>query len=233
MLTTILPRATAGAWTLRLAALVALLTATLAPALASAHEHREVGKHELVVGFQNEPSYVNQPNGIWVKVTEPAAGGEQAEGKPVEGLEKTLKAEVISGDDKMSVPLRAAFGEPGVYLGDFIPTKVGDYQFHFTGTVAGQALDETFESGPGRFDSVKSVVELQFPDKQPSTSELQTSLQEARNAASQARDAASQARTVGYVGIGVGALGLLAALAALAMRGRRGGTAPVARSGSI
>lgn len=221
------PRIASYAKWLSVLAVVALLS--VAPGMASAHEHREVGKYEFTVGFQNEPAYLNQPNGIWVQVVEAAAEGVD-EGKPVEGLEKALKAEVIQGNDRMSVPLRAAFGEPGVYLGDFIPTKVGDYIFHFTGTIGGETIDERFESGPNRFNGVEGLTELQFPEKQPAVSDMQAQLEQARTAATQARDAAAQARILGYIGIGVGLLGLLAALGALAARRDHSDPAPAARS---
>ena len=48
-------------WSSLLAVVVLL---SVARGLASAHEHREVGKYEFVVGFQNESAYLNQPNGI-------------------------------------------------------------------------------------------------------------------------------------------------------------------------
>ncbi|MEJ7652596.1 MAG: hypothetical protein WKH64_04215 [Chloroflexia bacterium] len=95
---------------------------------ASAHEHREVGKYEFVVGFQNEPAYVNQPNGVWVSIhevapTEAAAGAE--EGRADRGVGEDPEGNGAAGAATMPVTLRAAFGEPGVYLGDFIPTTEG------------------------------------------------------------------------------------------------------------
>jgi len=45
-------------------ALIAVIAMLATFVSASAHEHREVGKYEFVVGFQNEPAYVNQPNGV-------------------------------------------------------------------------------------------------------------------------------------------------------------------------
>lgn len=217
---------------LALLATLALAGSLALPRIASAHEHRQIGKYAFTVGFQNEPALLNQPNGIWVKVVQPKPGatGEAAEnGKPVEGLEKTLKAEVIQGNEKMSVPLRAAFDEPGVYLGDFIPTRAGDYIFHFTGALAGQNLDQRFESGSegeNHFSGVDDVAALQFPAKPSSPQDLQASLDEARSDA-------SQARMVGFIGIGVGGLGLLAALAALAMRRSRSASAPMVRSENV
>ncbi|MBI2322865.1 MAG: hypothetical protein HYU88_12445 [Chloroflexi bacterium] len=72
-----------------LAALLSLLP--LFPGQVLAHERRPVaGKYQLVVGFLNEPAFAGQMNGIDLRVTVPAEGD-----KPIEGLEKTLKATVI------------------------------------------------------------------------------------------------------------------------------------------
>lgn len=111
----------------------------------------------------------------------------------------------------MPVTLRAAFGEPGVYLGDFIPTTEGDYIFKFTGSIAGVNVDQTFESGPNRFSPVQGLTALEFPQKQPAATALQSSVNEAQQQA-------EQARMFGIAGIVVGALGLLAAGVALATR---------------
>jgi hypothetical protein len=231
-------RRPAGRTALALFGLAALLVSLVWPGFASAHEHREVGRYEFTVGFQEEPTYINQPNGVWVSVQEPPPGAaasdseEHEEGKPVEGLEKTLKVEVLQGSDRMSVPLQPAWNEPGVYVGPFIPTRAGDYRFHFTGTVNGQSVDQTFESGPNRFDSVKDTAELQFPEKVPAASEMQASVEELQTRLDRAQAEAAQARTLGYVGAGLGVAGLLAGLAALASRRRRADRAPVTRSGT-
>lgn len=212
-----------------LLALVALVAALSLVGVASAHEHRTVGTYELTVGFQNEPAFANQPNAVFlhVVVATPGEGGE--EGKPVEGLEKTLKVEVIQGKERTTLPLRPGFGESGIYLADFIPTRAGDYIFHFTGTIADQAVGERFESGPegqNRFSTVEDPAPLQFPVKQPSASELQASLAEARNQA-------SQARTIGLIGISMGAAGLLAGFSGLVTRRGRNRPAAVTRTEGV
>jgi hypothetical protein len=40
------------------------------------------------------------------------------------------------------------WGTPGDYRAFFIPTAPGGYSFHFTGTIKGQKIDQTFKSGP-------------------------------------------------------------------------------------
>src|SRR5262249_15821815 len=102
---------------------------------------------------------------------------------------------------------------PGAYNAEFVPTRPGPYSFHFTGTIEGKPVNETFESGPGRFNDVEAVGPLQFPDKVPSGVELQRAV-----AAAESR--ASTATTLGAIGLAVGLVGVLLAGWALASRRR-------------
>ncbi|MCC6314915.1 MAG: hypothetical protein IT337_12975, partial [Thermomicrobiales bacterium] len=102
------------------------------PNAAGAHESRTVGdgKYEVVVGFLDEPAFSGQKNGLELRVaTTPDSGTEAgaAAGAPVEGLEQTLHAEVIYGDQSMPLTLQARFGQPGAYAGWFFPMAAGDY----------------------------------------------------------------------------------------------------------
>lgn len=139
---------------------------------AAAHERRAVGAYTFVVGWLSEPSYIGLLNGLDLTVTETATT------KPVEGLEKTLKAEIITGGGAASRPLTLAsrFGQPGKYQGQVVPTKTGDYTFHITGTVGTQTIDERFESGPGRFGGIEPIAALQFPNAVPSEADLSAKL---------------------------------------------------------
>jgi len=180
--------------TLSLALAVALTL--LAAQFAFAHERRTVGKYDLVVGWMNEPAYVNQPNAISLTVT---ATDTQ---KPVDGLDKTLSAEVIVGGKSMPVALAESDETPGLYIGNFIPTRVGGYIFHFSGAIENQTVDEKFESGSNTFDDAQDSAALQFPDKMLSPSDMVKQVQAAQSAA-------SSAQMLAYVGIAVGALGLI------------------------
>ena len=123
-----------------------LAVSLLLPGIASAHEQRDVGSYHFVVGFLNEPSIADQMNGLDLTITT------TADKKPVEGAEKTLKAEVIVGGNAkvMPLPLTARFGMPGKYAAYFMPTAAGAYIFHISGTINGDTVDQRFESGPGR-----------------------------------------------------------------------------------
>ena len=147
------------------------LAAALLPLAASAHEHREVGngQYELTVGFLDEPAFASLKNGLDLRVealgaaASPAAAGNEEDGTPVEGLAGSLQAEVIYGDQTMSLEVQPRFGEPGAYRSVFFPMAEGDYSFHIFGEIEGVAIDETFTSSPDTFASVQPVEPLQFP----------------------------------------------------------------------
>lgn len=87
---------------------------------------------------------------------------DHAPGNGVVGLQETLQAEVIYGDQSMPLPLTPGT-ELGVYESVFFPTAVGDYTFHIFGEIEGTAIDETFTSSPEGFDSVQAIEDFQFP----------------------------------------------------------------------
>src|SRR5213593_1920737 len=129
--------------------------------VALGHERRAVGPYTFVVGWINEPAYVNTMNSLDLTVTETSGA------KAVEGLDKTLKADLTFGGSSTPQPLTIAarFGLPGKYAGFVLPTKVGDYTFHIVGTVGTMNVDEKFESGPGRFGAMESTDPLHYPAK--------------------------------------------------------------------
>lgn len=143
----------------------------LAPAGVLAHESRDVldGQYHLVVGFMNEPVFAGDKSGLEFWVTEisaatPGAEGEEAEGAPVDGLEETLKAEVIYEDQTLELPLTGMWDDPAGYYSVFFPTESeGDYSFRIYGTINGTEIDETFTSGPETFGPVEDPEPLRFP----------------------------------------------------------------------
>jgi hypothetical protein len=214
-----------------LAAMVAAaLAALLIPLLAgpaAAHEEKTVGKYHFVVGFGDEPAYAGEKNSVQLLLAD-------AKDKPVTDLSDTLKVEVTSGSAE---PLQLTvepffevgeFGTPGDYRAWFIPTAPGSYSFHFTGTIKGQRIDQTFKSGPQTFSDIEDPGQVQYPAKQPTTGQLATRVDreagrvDAALAAErdQARDDAASARTLAVIGLVLGALGLLVAIAALVLRRR-------------
>jgi hypothetical protein len=214
-----------------LAAMAAVMLAGLLVALvaspAAAHEEREVGRYHFVVGFGDEPAYAGEKNSVILLLAD-------AKDKPVTDLTDTLKVGVSTGDAEAMELVMAPnfevgeFGTPGDYRAWFIPTAPGKYTFHFTGSVKGQKVDESFTSSSTGFDEVKDAAEVQYPTKEPTAGQLatradrETARADAAVAAARdkARDEASSVRTLAVIGLVVGAAGLVVAVVGLVQRRR-------------
>ena len=214
--------------------MVLIALAVVTSAVALAHGDREDGDLNLVVGFLNEPAYEGELNAASVRVTrvDDSAGASHSSEEGVEGLERTLQIEITHVPTSISktMNLRAAFGDPGHYIADIVPTAPGHYRFRVFGTIEGEEIDETFEShaGGGDFDDVQTLAGLYFPEPQPSMRELESAArgaqETAREAAQQAQIAASAASEesdsgagalMGIIGIVVGAVGVAVGAAAM------------------
>jgi hypothetical protein len=180
----------------------ALMLLTAAPALA--HQEKELGDYTVEVGFAVEPAFQNQMNGVELFA-------ETKDGKKVEGLEKTIKFEISAGGKTRMIDVHPVFDDPGHYVGEFMPTLVGDYVFHMTGKLGDLDVDEKFESGPGRFSAVMPISDAQFPVQYPSPDEVSA-------AVTAAEIKASQAQTFGVIGIAAGVIGILLGGVALLRR---------------
>ena len=191
-------------------ALVALLV-VLFPAAALAHEKRTVGNYTFLVGFINEPTIQGQPNGLDLTITD-------AQGKPVVGAEKTLKVAIaFDGGTPKDLPLIPSDESPGKYSASVIPTKVGTYSFIFSGSLDGQTINQTFESGPNTFDDVVAPASLEFPVTVPATADL---AQQTQTADATAQAALQRATLFGLAGVAVGVVGTVLAIVALISRNK-------------
>src|SRR3712207_2445722 len=114
---------------------------------AFAHGQTQVGDYELVIGFHNEPAYQGEPNGLDLFVTNTKTN------EKVEGLEKTLKAEIIFGASKKELTISPQFGRPGDYTAHVLPAEVGDYTWHIFGKIEDTPVDVSMTSSPDTFGS--------------------------------------------------------------------------------
>ncbi|CAN5214123.1 hypothetical protein BH23CHL9_BH23CHL9_10120 [soil metagenome] len=182
----------------RTTALAALLTMVVGVGITTAHESRDIGDMTVSIGFIDEPVFIGQRSGVEFRVSR----GDE----PIEGLESTLEAEVIFDGQSRDLALSPRFGEPGAYRSIFFPTAAGPYTFHLFGEVDGEAIDESFTSGPDTFSEVQDVTGGQFPVQFPSTGDL------VRDA-----EAGAAAGTTATIALVLGAAGLLAGLVALGL----------------
>ncbi len=181
----------------RLAAALAVVVAALnlSSDTALAHERRNVGPYQFVVGFIGEPAFAGTLNAVDLRITDTRAN------KPVEDVEKTLGVEVFHGGltTPLALSLRARFNQPGAYAADFVPTREGSYTFRFKGKIESLDVDERFESGPNRFDEVKSMAALEYPERVLSGSELNRRLADLQSSIDQLRLIAIAALVVAVV----------------------------------
>ncbi len=213
--------------------LAAALVLAIAPAV-SAHEEEQVGAINMVVGWGDEPTYAGFKNSVQLLLTQ----GDE----PVTDI-GDLYVDVTFGDQTVTLPLEpnfavGAFGEPGDYRAWLTPTRPGSYTFRFVGTVAGQAIDQSFTSGPDTFSDVADPTAIQFPVQDPTAGALAERVEreagritealdalEARAVAAEERaagaeDDVSSARTIALVAVAVAVVAVAAAGAALVRRRR-------------
>jgi hypothetical protein len=193
---------------LLLFATVVLLIMSTSTALA--HGHVEVGEYELVIGFHNEPAYAGEPNGLDLFVTHLTTE------ESVNGLEETLRAEIIFGSSRREVQLRPQFGQEGAYTADVLPTAAGDYTWHIWGAIEGTPVDVTMTSSPDTFSSIEPKSSVAFPAPEPTTAELQEGLAAAGRTAQIALLIGGVGALLGLTGLVVGYRGMKAARRAAA-----------------
>jgi hypothetical protein len=146
-------------------------------AVAAAHEERTVAGYDMEVGFINEPVFVGDKSGLEFSVNK--------NNQPVEGLEKTLTAQVVYQGQTRDLPVSARDGAPGWYESAFIPTAAGPYTFRIKGSIEGNAIDQQFTSSPTGFDEVQDQAAGQFPVQFPAQADVVAQAQAGQNAANQ------------------------------------------------
>lgn len=179
-----------------------------APAMA--HETRTEGGVRAVVGWATEPAYVGYPNAVQLRLSNGTT--------PIADLgADDLKVEVLFGGQKTAaLPLEPAFNSPGEYRAPLMPTRAGDYSFHFFGTVKGQPYDQTFQSGEETFDAPKNPADVSFPAKDPTAGELA-----ARIAQLSGDDGGSSSSdNTGKIGLALAVVALALAIGALVRKNK-------------
>jgi hypothetical protein len=189
---------------------------------ASAHAERTIGPIDLEMGFRDEPAYVGLPNAVFIELS--------TGGHPIADLGDDLEVTLGFGDQTSEPMTFEPIEERGQYQAPFVPSQPGPYTFSLSGTVDGTKVNLSLTSGPQTFDEVQDPASSTFPAVDlPTTAQLadraereatrtQDDLAAARDAATHADGAASSARTIGYAGVGMGALGVIVGIVALATR---------------
>lgn len=173
----------------------AIILALAVSSTVSAHVVKQFGSYSVAMGWLHEPTYVGVENSVQVIVKDVA-------GTPVNDLQPGDLQVVVStaGQQTAALPLQPSFdpdtglGTPGEYTASIIPTQVGDYTFHLSGSIHGQAVDETVTSSDQTFNSVTAGTDVQFPLKLPALGDLSTLIGRVDGRAATANTAATQAQ---------------------------------------
>lgn len=135
---------------------------------AFGHETRIVGSYKMVIGFRNEPAFVDEPNAIDVILSR------ASDDRPIDrsaGDVVDLQVEVQLRDREafesrilrsadLEDPLKQAYQTTNRYNAWFKPTVAGTYAYHVTGVISDasdpqagpQKIDQTFVCGRGTLD---------------------------------------------------------------------------------
>jgi hypothetical protein len=180
---------------------------------AGAHERRQVGSYVMRVGWADEPTFASVKNGVQLLLS-------RTSGAPFTDLPEDLKVVVIFGTQKSApLPFVAAFGkkfgQPGDFRAAIIPTRPGNYTFHFVGTLPGQRVDQMFTSSDTTFDPVQEAGSIEFPSKDPSPGEIAAKLDRLDARIESIQRAAQTGIAAGDRGELAGGLGLLAGIASV------------------
>jgi hypothetical protein len=176
------------------AAGVSLLFAVNGAALA--HGPVQVGDYTLIIGFHNEPVLQGEPNSLDLFVTNTKTG------EKINGLEKTLKAEIIFGSHTREVELAPQEDQDGAYGAAILPTRTGDYTWHIFGDINGTRVDVKMTSSPTTFESITPKSDISFPDSEPALTDVQAD-------AAAAAQSAQTAMILGIVGAVLGIVGTI------------------------
>ena len=172
----------------------------------SAHEHVTIGEYELTIGWRDEPSVAGVLNGLDLGIVQHFASNNTT--YPVVGVGARLSARLSMGLLGINRTLAPQFGRPGWYTFDVIPTRQGTYRVRITGTLNTTTIDVAVN-----LDEVSPASDISFPVADPTATELQNQLAQAS-----ARIAALQSQMI--IAITAGVVGILMALAGLAISAR-------------
>jgi len=170
------------------------------------------------VGWGSEPAFAGFPNTVQLILRD-------SKDKGVADLGDTLTVDVTYSGKTTSLSFEpffeiGEFGTVGDYRAKVIPTRAGTYEFRINGTIKGDKIDQKFTCSQTTFDCVDDPSEVEFPVQDPPNAQLADRITKeatrVTKSTKEANDAAKLAKTLGYIGVGLGAVALIVAL----LRGR-------------
>jgi hypothetical protein len=187
---------------------------------AYAHTVDSVGDFRLEIGWMNEPVVSGETNEIelYVSPLDPNMPLEDQEFKDgMSGLEKTLKMQLVLKEDKITLPLKADHNIPGKYYAFVDPTVSGFYQANILGSIK-----ETTVSLSMHPPKVNEREYIEFPEPADITIQqmidghtaLIEDVNDLKDSVNQLENS-NQVNNIGYIGIGLGIVGIVVASIAI------------------
>ena len=205
---------------LKLMFLVLLLL--IIPSLAGivyGHTVDSVGEYRVEIGWMNEPVVSGETNGIefYVSPLEPDLDlKDQVFKNGITGLKKTIKIQLIYKDESITLPLSPDHNISGKYYAFINPTVSGFYQANILGTIEDTPISLSMHP-----PKVEERSYIEFPEPSDLTlnqiidghTTLIGDIHDLKESVNNLKE--TQANNMGYVGTGVGIIGIVIAIIAL------------------
>ena len=186
---------------------------------ADAHTIDSVGEYRVEIGWMNEPVVSGETNAIELYVSPLKPGLEledQVFENGIQDLKKTMKLQLIYKEDSITLPFSPDHNIPGKYYAFVNPTVAGFYQANVLGDIKGTPISLSMHP-----PKVGERAYIEFPE--PSDLTLTQIIDGHTAIIADINDLKDSVETIeetkqmdmGFVGIGVGVIGIAIAVVAL------------------